>query len=309
MKILPVAVGFLLLTGCIFVGGDWGDGERYKEDFHKTFPMQPGGALTVENFNGSIDVFGWDQNSVEVNGTKYASSKDLLDELRVDMNGSPASVSVRTVRPSFSHGNLGVRYTIHVPKKVLLDRITSSNGAIRVEDISGNAHLHSSNGTLRVTKLSGDLEADTSNGRIEIRDLEGNANLRTSNGTIDADAAHGAFEARTSNGRIEARLTDLTANQPVKLESSNGHIELRMDGHEIPDVRARTSNSTIVVYVPGSANARVQARTTHGSVTSDFDGIRQTGSRREPEMEGTIGSGGRLIDLDSTNGSIKVLRR
>ena len=311
-RLAPLSASFLLLSGCVFVGADWHDGdrERYKEDFHKSFPLQPGGAVSVENSNGSIEIMGWDQNTVEINGTKYASTPDLLSDLRVEMSGSASSVQVRTVRPAeIWHGNAGVRYSLRVPKKVLLDRISSSNGGIRVEDVEGNANLRSSNGQIRVTKLTGSLEAGTSNGRIEVRDLDGDANLHTSNGTIDADAQHGSFEARTSNGRIEARLMNPSVHHAVKLDSSNGHIELRIDGREVPEVRARTSNSSVILYLPPSTNARIQARTTHGSITSEFDGLRTGGMRRERELDGTIGSGGPLIDLDSTNGSIKILRR
>src|SRR5690242_18157268 len=240
-RLTPLSASFLLLSGCVFVGADWRDGdrERYKEDFHKSFPLQPGGTVSVENSNGSIEIVGWDQNTVEINGTKYASTEGLLSDLRVEMSGSAGSVHVRTVRPTeIWHGNAGVRYSLRVPKKVLLDRITSSNGAIRVEDIQGNANLRSSNGMIRITRLAG------------------------------------ALEAGTSNGRIEARLMHPSVHRQVRLDSSNGHIELRMDGREVPEVRAHTSNSTVVVYLPGSTNARVQARTTHGSITSEFDGLR-----------------------------------
>lgn len=304
----PVTLALLSLTGCIDVG-DWGDGERFKEDFQKTFTLEPGGKVEIENVNGSIEILGWDQNSVEVTGTKYASSKDLLGSLQVEMNGSPSSVSIRTIRPPMQFGSAGVRYSLRVPKKVLLDRISSSNGAIRVEEISGNARLHSSNGRIRVTKVTGDVDAETSNGGIEIRDLEGNANLHTSNGTIDAEAARGSFEARTSNGRIEVRLTDPATSRPVRLESSNGQIEAKIEGQALPEVRARSSNSSVAIFLPPSANAQIRARTTHGSVTSDFDGLKREGSRQAPELEGRIGSGGPLIELDSTNGSVKVLKR
>jgi len=308
-RVIPAAANFLLLSGCVWVGGDWGDGEGYKEDFHQTFSLPPGGVVSVENSNGSIEVIGWDQNTVEVDGTKYAATQDLLDSLRVEMNGSPMSVRVRTIQPNeIRHGNVGVRYSIRVPKKVLLERITSSNGGIQVENVDGNANLRSSNGPIWVSKLTGDLEAGTSNGRIEVRDLNGNANLYTSNGTIDADAEHGAFEARTSNGRIEARLMDPGLSRPVRLESSNGHIELRLEGHAIPDVRAHTSNSSMVLYLPAAANARVHARTTRGSITPEFDGLRAAGTRVERDLSGTIGTGGPLIDLASTNGSIRILR-
>lgn len=307
-RMAPVAVAFLALSGCIYVG-DFGDNDRFKEDFHKTFPLEPGGTVTVENSNGSIEILGWEQNSVEVNGTKYASSKDLMDSLQVEMSGSPTAVRIHTVRPELHFGNAGVRYSLRVPKKVLLDRITSSNGPIRVEDVQGNGYLRSSNGRIRISKMTGNVEAETSNGTIEVRDLEGNASLHTSNGAIDAEATKGSFEAHTSNGRIEARLQEPAAGRPVRLESSNGHIELKLDGRLLPDVRARTSNSSLLVYLPAETNARVRARTTHGSITSDFDGLRRVGGRREQDLDGSIGSGGPLIELESTNGAIKVLRR
>jgi DUF4097 and DUF4098 domain-containing protein YvlB len=304
----PVSVAFLALSGCIYVG-DFGDGGRFKEDFHKSFTLDSGGSVTIENFNGSIEILGWDQNSVEVNGTKYASTRELLDSLEVEMNGSPTSVRIRTNRPEIHFGNAGVRYALRVPRKVLLDRIASSNGSIRIEDIQGNANLRSSNGRIRISRVTGNVEAETSNGMIEVRDLEGNANLHTSNGAIDAEASKGAFDAHTSNGRIEARLQDPASGRPVRLESSNGHIELRVDGRLLPDVRARTSNSSLTIFLPPDINARVQARTTHGSVTSDFDGLRHEGGRHEQDLDGSIGSGGPLIELESTNGAIKVLRR
>jgi len=303
----PVAVAYLALSGCVYIG-DF-DSDRFKEDFHKTFPLEAGGTVTIENSNGSIEIFGWEQNSVEVNGTKYASTRDLLDSLQVEMNGSGNAVRIRTSRPEIHFGNAGVRYTLRVPKKVLLDRITSSNGSIRVEDVRGNATLRSSNGRIRVSRLTGNVDAETSNGMIEVRDLEGNANLHTSNGAIDAEAAKGTFEAHTSNGRIEARLQDPAEGRAIRLESSNGHIELRLDGALHPDVRARTSNSSVTLFLPPETNARVHARTTHGSVTSDFDNLRHESGHREQDLDGTIGNGGPLIELESTNGAIKVLRR
>jgi hypothetical protein len=309
-RVIPVAATFVLLSGCVWVGGEWAGGEAYKEDIHRTFSLPPGGVVSVENSNGSIEVIGWDQDIVEVDGTKYAATQDLLDSLRVEMNGSPMSVRVRTVRPNeIWHGNVGARYSLRVPKKVLLDRITNSNGRIQVENVDGNANLRSSNGPIRVSKLTGDLQAETSNGRIEVRDLDGNANLYTSNGAIDADAKHGGFEAHTSNGRIEARLIDPGLVRLVRLESSNGHIELRLEGGAIPEVRAHTSNSSMVLYLPAAANARVHARTTRGSVTSEFDQLRAAGMRVPRDLSGTIGTGGPLIDLDSTNGSIRILRQ
>ena len=307
MKAGFVGLSTLLLGGCMI---DFGDNDRYKEDFHRSFQVDTGAVLSVENFNGAIEVTGSDSRTVEVSGTKYANSKEALNELRVDMTGSSGSVRIRTERPDFWNGGGGVRYTIRVPKKMVLEHVQSSNGRIQVENLDGSAHLRTSNGAIQVTDIKGELSAETSNGRIEIRGLDGNGSLRTSNGPIDAEASHGRFEARTSNGKIDVRLADPMPDHPVVLETSNGHVELRLDSKEVPEVRARSTNSGIVLILPASANARVHAHTTGGSIRSDFAGIADNReSRHSHDAEGTIGSGGRTLDLETRNGSIELLKR
>jgi DUF4097 and DUF4098 domain-containing protein YvlB len=289
--------------------GDFEGSDAYREDFHSTHPLDPGGAVSIETFNGSIELRGWEQNSVEVNGTKSASSKGALDAVKIEVNATPGSVRIRAVRPPDFYRNMGVRFSIRVPRKALLDLISTSNGRIQVEDVECRARLHTSNGGIRVSRMKGEVEARTSNGTIEAQDVDGNVNLHTSNGAIRAETTHGSFEGTTSNGSITARLNDPAATWPVRAESSNGHIELTLDAQQLPEVRASTSNSSILVRLPASASARVRAATSHSAITSDFDGL-QSGNdrRRHSELHGTIGSGGPLIDLSSSNGSIKILK-
>lgn len=307
-----LASGLLVLTACED-WGDWGPSDRYKEDFHHSYALKPGGTVSVENFNGSVEITGWEQDTVEVNGTKYASQRGYLDDIKIDLNSSPGSVRIRTIRPSMSHCNCGARYSIHVPHKVVLDEIASSNGGIRVDKTEGTVRLRTSNGSVRVDGLTGDLNARTSNGSIELRDIDGNARVYTSNGHIDAETTHGSFEARTSNSKIEATLLDPAANWPVRLNSSNGHIELTLKGSKMPDIRADTSNSSIVVHLPSSANARVRANTSrHSRISTDFDELfhEDEDDRRghRSEIDGRIGSGGPLLDLTTSNGPIKILK-
>jgi DUF4097 and DUF4098 domain-containing protein YvlB len=149
------------------------------------------------------------------------------------------------------------------------------------------------------------LEAQTSNGSIEASGQNGNATLHTSNGSIRVEMNKGALDASTSNGSLTARLTQPDPQQPVRLESSNGHVELTMDA--VRDVRATTSNSSIVLKLPEGVNARVRARTSNSSITTDFD-VLTHGMIGKHSLEGTLGTGGPLIDLSTSNGSIKLLK-
>ena len=309
----PVAAaGFLVLTGCED-WGDWGPSDRYREDFHYSYDLKPGGTVSVDNFNGPVEITSWEQDTVEVNGTKYASQKAYLDDMKIDVSATPGAVRIRTVRPSISRGNCGARYSIRVPKRVVLDEIVSSNGALRIDHIEGTARLRTSNGSVRIEGLKGDLNARTSNGPIEVRDMDGNVRLHTSNGHIDAEATHGSFEAQTSNSRIEATLVDPAPNWPIRVDTSNGHIQLELKGARLPDVRADTSNSSVELKLPANVNARVRATTSHhSSVTSDFDelmrGAEDDRRGRHSEVEGTLGNGGPLMELSTSNGSIKIVK-
>lgn len=307
LALCGLAPGMLILTGCID-WADYGDSNRYKEDFHFSYPLSPGGTVSIENSNGFVNISGWEQNTIEINGTKFASTKGLLDAVKIDTNSGPSSIRIRTIRPMDMHGGAGARYTIHVPHKVLLDSIQTTNGSIRVEEVTGPARLRTSNGPIHVSRLTGDLEARTTNGAIELNGVNGGANLHTSNGSIKGDAEHGTVEATTTNGPIDLTLTAPTANWPVKLHSTNGRIELRINGSKVPDVRADTTNSSITLHLPDSANARVRASTSHSKVESDFDGLMRGAGRTRSDLEGTIGTGGSLIELSSTNGSIRILK-
>ncbi len=283
---------------------NFGDFERYKEDFHLSYPLAAGGRISLENLNGAVEISSWEKDSVELNGTKYASSEQAVKDVKIDVTSTPNVLQIRTVIP-FGTRNVGARYSIRVPRRVQLDRIVSSNGSVRIEDIEGSVNARSSNGSIRVWRLNGGLDAQTSNGAIEVAGQTGNSTLRTSNGSIRVEINSGALSATTSNGSINARLMKPDAAQPVRLDSSNGHIDLSLDA--VREVYASTSNSSIVVRMPESAGARVRARTSNAPITTDFEALSHAMTGKH-SMDGTLGSGGPLIDLTTTNGSIKLLR-
>jgi DUF4097 and DUF4098 domain-containing protein YvlB len=305
LSLVPMAA--LISTGCVDFA-DFGDSHQYKEDFHYSYPLSNGGTLALENTNGSVEISGWEQNTVEVNGTKYASTQHLLDGVKVDTSVSSGSVRIRTTRPFESRGGAGAEYRIRVPRKVLLDTIATTNGPIRVEDLEGNVRLRSTNGSIRTHKVHGEVTAHTTNGNLEALEVDGNTMLETNNGNIQTEMSHGSLEARTTNGSINAAVADAASNWPVRLHSTNGRIELKVRGATIPDVRADTSNSSVTLELPRGANARVKAHTSNSAITSDFEISAQGGTHSKHDLEGSIGSGGPLLDLSSRNGAIKILR-
>ncbi len=282
-----LATSMLVLAGCELES--FGSAESYKEDFHQSHALKAGGRLYIENFNGSVEITGWDQETADVSGTKYASTPELRDALKVDIVASGDTLRIRTIRPSGHRGNMGARYVIKVPRKTELERVESSNGSIRVNDIEGLARLHTSNASIHTVGLRGSLEA------------------HTSNGSIQADDVRGALEAVTSNASIKVRLSSPEPGRPIKLDTSNGSIQLDLDALKNNDITADTSNASITVRMPANVGARVLARTSNASVTTDFD-VTMKGTTGKSRLEGTIGGGGPLLDLSTSNGSIKLMK-
>jgi DUF4097 and DUF4098 domain-containing protein YvlB len=267
-RIVPAAVAaaLLSLTAC-----DIEDfaGSRYERDFHFSYPLNAGAKITVETFNGSVEVSTWDQNTIDISGTKYGPTQAIADDLAVNVDHSPATVSVRVPRPSMRRGNLGARLVLKVPHEAVLDFVSTSNGAIRISGGAGPARLRTSNGSIRVLNIAGSVEAETSNGGI----------------TADLDRVDG----------------------PVRLDTSNGSVEVRLPGRIRDGVRVHTSNGGITIRVPEGLDARVSAHTSNAHVTSDFD-VRMQGELNRHSLDGTIGNGGPLLDLSTSNGGIHLAR-
>jgi len=299
-----VAVLSFFLAGCED-WGEWGDSSRYKEDFQYSYNLKPGGRISLETLNGAVEVTGWDQNKVEITGTKYASSEGLLSALKIDVVSTPDSVRIRTIPPSGHRGGMGARYTIHVPRQTEIERIVSSNGKIQIDNVDSAARLKTSNGSVRVNRTKGNLEVETSNASVELNQHSGPAVIHTSNGSVRADQVKGYFEATTSNASIDARVTDPEPGRPIKLESSNGSITVAFESLRNNDVRATTSNSSITLRLPSAIGAQVRAKTSNSSITTDFD-VNMRGSISKNSIEGTIGSGGPNIELATSNGSIRI---
>jgi len=303
---LPVFAGLLLTAGC--EDFEWGDINRYHEDFQYTYDVKPGVHLYVENLNGSVEITGWEKNSVQITGTKHASEEVTLKALKIDIVNSPDSIRIRTIGPSGHRGGYGAKYVIRLPQKAIIEQVDSSNGGVRLESIDGTARVRTSNGSIKAYRVTGPVELRTSNSSVEMSDIPGGAVVSTSNGGVRAENVKGILDATTTNAGMNITLSDPDPQKPVKLQSSNGSIELTMNGFKDNEIRMATSNSSITLRLPSSAHGMLRAHTSNSSVNCDFDVTVRGGQLNKNWVEGQIGAGGPVLDLSTSNGSIRVQR-
>lgn len=126
-------------------------------------------------------------------------------------------------------------------------------------------------------------------------------NGRTVNGRVEANNLTADVDAATVNGDVEVTTTGLARAKTV-----NGSITAVMDRADwSDDLEFKTVNGSIDVTMPASLSAEVEVKTLNGEISSDFPlTIRGTFSRRH--MSGTIGGGGRSLQLETVNGSVNI---
>jgi len=217
------------------------------EVFDRTFPLSAGATFSLTNVNGSVAVQGWDRDAVEIRAVKTAkqSASDLA-LVRIDAESEPGRVSVSTIYPQGDDVEVSVDYTIHIPRRILLEQLATVNGPVHVSGIVGQGELRSVNGDIDVASSEGGFSAHTTNGDIHVELLRlaspGALSLETVNGSITLalprDAA-ATLDARSLNGNFHSDL-------PVALLSaySPRGIHGRLRGGGTP-IELRTVNGAI----------------------------------------------------------------
>lgn len=126
------------------------------------------------------------------------------------------------------------------------------------------------------------------------------------NGSLTIEGVQGEIEAELVNGSIVAK--GLSQNSDIS--SVNGSIKAYYQSldQNLDDIEIETVNGSIKLYLPEEVNAALDIETMHGSIKTDFGLKAKKNSYVGRSLNGNIGSGGTKINLESVNGSIKVLK-
>jgi hypothetical protein len=125
----------------------------------------------------------------------------------------------------------------------------------------------------------------------------------TINGKVRAENLSADVEATTVNGSVNVSTTGLARAQTV-----NGSINVSMGRADWSDeLEITTVNGGIDLSFPSTLSAVVEADTTNGEITSDFQ-LTVTGRYNRRHLSGTIGGGGRALRLETVNGSVQIRR-
>lgn len=122
----------------------------------------------------------------------------------------------------------------------------------------------------------------TVNGGVDAARLNGDVVLSTVNGSVSFSTT-GEARANTVNGSIKGEMGQALWSGTLEMTTVNGGITLAL---------------------PPDLNSDVKITTTNGYIQSEFPVAASAMTRRK--LEGTIGAGGRLLSLGTTNGSVTL---
>lgn len=221
------------------------------EQFSQTCPLNAEGSISLSNVNGPIEIIAWDKAEVSIEAVKEASDEEALKHIQIKVESNPTRLVIKTEHDTswkfWDRFNASVRYTLHVPAGVWLEKINTVNANITVTGLHGAVNLDTVNGSIKATGLRADARLNSVNGNLSAAfdSLEKvqSVKLESVNGRAEITLPKGAnatISTRSVNGSTQV-------DQAIKLEKSGRLGVSGQIGTGGPTITLRTVNGGISV--------------------------------------------------------------
>jgi DUF4097 and DUF4098 domain-containing protein YvlB len=286
----------------------------------KDLRLDPGGRLVVDSSEGSVRVTGSTESGARVIVTANRDDIDQLLDFSFEEDAGEVRVTARRRHPwgwNWGHG-INLHFEVTVPEDTAVE-VKTGGGSVDVSRIKRETELNTSGGSIRASDLGANLRAHTSGGGIHLEDVTGTARVDTSGGDIRAESLGGSLEARTSGGSIDLRevkgdLLAHTSGGSIRVEDAGGRVDADTSGGSVDVAFARgnsrggeveSSGGGVRVRLDPSANLDLDASSSGGPVINGLQ-IRVSGTLSRSHLVGSIGSGGALLRVHSSAGSVHI---
>jgi hypothetical protein len=295
----------------LFVLGALTLAAQTEDRVRRSVPLTGPGRLIVNVEGASIQVQPGSAQAVEVElyfRGSPATRRQLdrfLEDFTFDVSQTGPNVWVTSRNKRGWSGRLfrfdfpwrSPEFRIEAPRVFNVEANTSG-GSITVGEMKGEVRVRTSGGSLSLGRIDGPVDGRTSGGSIALRGATGRATLHTSGGSIRIEQATGDVDAETSGGSIDisgtaGRVTAHTSGGGITAREASGPVDVS------------TSGGSISVTLAGNRGYDIDARTSGGSVNSDFAAL-VSGERRPEQLRGPVNGGGALVRLRTSGGGIRI---
>lgn len=311
----PEAIAIMLAALAVPVHGG------AESRIEKTLKLEPGGQFVLDSDAGSVTVTGSNRSGARVVITSNRDDLEKLFHFSFEEGAQAARVTARKERGFGWPKSVSIRYEIEAPTKTSLEMRTGG-GAISVYNIRGDSSLKTSGGHIEVSGLAGRLDASTSGGGIRLREVTGDARVKTSGGSIEVGSLSGSLRGNTSGGpirveRVEGDADVGTSGGSIEIGGAGGRVAAHTSGGSVRvsfdrgDARGgelETSGGSIRVSLDPKVNLSLDASASGGGVTTNLP-VTVLGRLTGSSLHGSLGSGGEMLRMRTSGGSIQIEAR
>ena len=268
-------------------------------NFSAQKPADPSGTVEIVNVEGSIEVTGWNQPTVDVSGTIGERVE------RVDVTTSANRTTVRVVLPNGSSwlGEGAAHLKIRVPQNSSLE-VSLVSADLRISGVGGNQHLQTVSGDIEGDVGSGDLQVNTVSGDVHLTAHNGHsAQIKTVSGDVNLSGMSGDLTLNTVSGDTMATLGDLAR---VSLESVSGDINVTAGTLAAQgQLEATTVSGDLLVHFATPPDADIDVQSFSGDISNCF-GPKPAEQQYGPgsRLNFRSGKGGGRVHIDSKSGDV-----
>ena len=317
-RVFPGVVLLFLITVPLFAAQEG--------SFDRTLKVTGQVDLDVSTGSGSITVNRGSDGQVVVHATIRASnfgwfSGDQTERIRAIESNPPVEQNGNVIRighfaNSDLQRNISINYDIQVPADARLHS-RSGSGSIRIAGLNGPVEASTGSGGINIERIASDVRLQTGSGGIVVNDVSGTVRAHTGSGSIEGDkighrgsaapASSNSFantgksylDLETGSGSI--RVRDISG--ALRAHTGSGHIEAA--GEQVGDWDINSGSGGIRVRLPQTSKFTLMARTSSGSVSTDFP-LTIQGKVNRHELSGSVNGGGPRLDLHTGSGSIHI---
>lgn len=157
--------------------------------------------LIIENERGQIDIEGWTENQVMIEGTLDVLAKDIL----IDQDDFHVFVKVEVPKIKSAQDRRGSNLKIRVPQgsKIVFKGVGT---ALSVKNIKNELNLESQSGDVTLDKITGRVLVKTVSGRVNAKDVQGVVDISTVNGNVAGNVDSHYLKVSSVKGKIDLKL-------------------------------------------------------------------------------------------------------